>query len=158
MPDPKNLDNDLAAIKALAEVLDETGLTEIEIERGQARIKISKATAMTAAAPMAYPAPSAAPSPAPAPAQAEPEGPADLSNHPGAVKSPMVGTAYMAPSPTSPPYVKVGDAVSEGQTLMIVEAMKTMNEIKSHKAGKVSQILARDAEPVEFDEALMIID
>lgn len=153
MPDPKSLDDDLAAIRALAEVLDETGLTEIEVERGQVRLRIAKGTAIAAAPQAAAPAPIAAPS-----TGETQDKPADLSNHPGAVTSPMVGTAYLAPSPTNPPFVEVGASVSEGQTLLIVEAMKTMNEIKATKSGKVSKILARDAEPVEFGEVLMIIE
>ncbi|MEM9233795.1 MAG: acetyl-CoA carboxylase biotin carboxyl carrier protein [Pseudomonadota bacterium] len=158
MPDSKSLTDDLAAIRALAEVLEDTGLTEIELDRGSVRLRIAKETTTVAmaSAPMAAPAPQAAPQPA---APAEPaSGSADLSNHPGAVTSPMVGTAYMAPAPDKPPFVNVGDQVSEGQTVMIIEAMKTMNEIKTTKSGKVTQILARDAEPVEFGAVLVIIE
>ena len=155
MPDPKSLDDDLAAIRALAEVLDETGLTEIEVERGQVRLRIAKGTAIAAAAPQIAAAPAAA---APTSTGDAQDAPTDFSNHPGAVTSPMVGTAYLAPAPTSPAFVDVGATVAEGQTLLIVEAMKTMNEIKATKSGKVSKILARDAEPVEFGEVLMIIE
>ena len=155
MPDSKSLEDDLAAIRALAEVLDDTGLTEIEVERGQVRLRIAKGGV---AVPMAAPALSAAPAGAAAAPAADAGAPADLSAHPGAVTSPMVGTAYMAPSPGSPVFVKVGDHVAEGQTLLIVEAMKTMNEIKATKSGKITQILARDAEPVEFGEVLMIVE
>lgn len=159
MSDPKTLDDDLTAIRALAEVLDDTGLTEIEIERGDVRLRISKnitSTAVSIGAPsagQALPAVTAAgPTASPSPESQ------DLSNHPGAITSPMVGTAYLAPSPTSGPFTSVGGSVTEGQTVLIVEAMKTMNEIKAPKSGKVMQILARDAEPVEFGEVLMIIE
>lgn len=157
MSDPNSLDDDLAAIRALAEVLDDTGLTEIELERGSTRLRIAKGgTVVTAAAPA--PAPAAVAAPAAAPAQDAGAAAADLSNHTGAVTSPMVGTAYMSPSPGTNVFVSEGDTVSEGTTLMIVEAMKTMNEIKATKAGKVTQILAKDSEPVEFGEVLMIIE
>ena len=145
-------------IKELAELLSETGLTEIEVETGDMRIKVARqGTAVSAVVPQvaAAPAPAeAAPEPkeaAPAPAPA----PAD---HPGGVKSPMVGTAYLAPEPGSANFVKVGDTVSEGQTILIVEAMKTMNPISAPRAGKVTQILISNEQPVEFDEVLMIIE
>lgn len=158
MADSSKLENDLNAIRALAEVLEDTGLSEIEIERGPLRLRVSKGVqavaSVAAAAPAVAPAPAAAPAPQAAPAITE----ENAANHPGAVTSPMVGTAYMASSPGSAPFVSEGASVSEGQTLMIVEAMKTMNEIKSPRSGKVTKILARDAEPVEFGEALMIIE
>lgn len=143
-------------IKELAELLSETGLTEIEVETGDMRIKVARqGTAVSAVVPQvaAAPAPAeAAPEPkeaAPAPAPAD---------HPGGVKSPMVGTAYLAPEPGAADFVKVGDTVSEGQTILIVEAMKTMNPIGAPKAGKVTQILVSNEQPVEFDEVLMIIE
>ena len=143
-------------IKELAELLSETGLTEIEVETGDMRIKVARqGTAVSAVVPQvaAAPAPAeAAPEPkeaAPAPAPAD---------HPGGVKSPMVGTAYLAPEPGSANFVKVGDTVSEGQTILIVEAMKTMNPIGAPKSGKVTQILVSNEQPVEFDEVLMIIE
>ena len=143
-------------IKELAELLSETGLTEIEVETGDMRIKVARQdTAVSAVVPQvaAAPAPAeAAPEPkeaAPAPAPAD---------HPGGVKSPMVGTAYLAPEPGSANFVKVGDTVSEGQTILIVEAMKTMNPISAPRAGKVTQILISNEQPVEFDEVLMIIE
>lgn len=143
-------------IKELAELLSETGLTEIEVETGDMRIKVARqGTAVSAVVPQvaAAPAPAeAAPEPkeaAPAPAPAD---------HPGGVKSPMVGTAYLAPEPGSANFVKVGDTVSEGQTILIVEAMKTMNPISAPRAGKVTQILISNEQPVEFDEVLMIIE
>lgn len=141
-------------IKELAELLSETGLTEIEVETGDMRIKVARqGTAVSAVVPQvaAAPAPAGA---APEPKEAAPA-PAD---HPGGVKSPMVGTAYLAPEPGSANFVKVGDTVSEGQTILIVEAMKTMNPISAPRAGKVTQILISNEQPVEFDEVLMIIE
>lgn len=141
-------------IKELAELLSETGLTEIEVEAGDIRIKVARqGTAVSAVVPQvaAAPAPVEA---APEPKEAAPA-PAD---HPGGVKSPMVGTAYLAPEPGSANFVKVGDTVSEGQTILIVEAMKTMNPISATRAGKVTQILISNEQPVEFDEVLMIIE
>ena len=142
-------------IKDLAELLSDTGLTEIEIETGDMRIKVARqgtavsavvpAPAPVAAAPEAAPAAEVAPAPAP-------------TDHPGGVKSPMVGTAYLAPEPGAPNFVKVGDTVNEGQTILIVEAMKTMNPIGAPKSGKVTQIFISNEQPVEFDEVLMIIE
>ena len=141
-------------IKELAELLSEIGLTEIEVEAGDIRIKVARqGTAVSAVVPQV--------AAAPAPVEAAPEpkevapAPAD---HPGGVKSPMVGTAYLAPEPGSANFVKVGDTVSEGQTILIVEAMKTMNPISATRAGKVTQILISNEQPVEFDEVLMIIE
>ena len=143
-------------IKELAELLSETGLTEIEVETGDMRIKVARqGTAVSAVVPQVAAAPAAAEA-APEPKEAAPApAPAD---HPGGVKSPMVGTAYLAPEPGSANFVKVGDTVSEGQTILIVEAMKTMNPIGAPKSGKVSQILVSNEQPVEFDEVLMIIE
>lgn len=158
MSDSTTLDTDLDAIRALAEVLDETGLSEIEIERGPLRLRVAKgAVTVAAPAPVAAAASAAPAAPPPAAGSADPAG-ADLSSHPGAITSPMVGTAYLSPSPGSDPFVSVGTAVSAGQTVLIVEAMKTMNEIKAHKSGQITQIFARDAEPIEFGEVLMIIE
>jgi acetyl-CoA carboxylase biotin carboxyl carrier protein len=141
-------------IKELAELLSETGLTEIEVETGDMRIKVARqGTAVSAVVPQVAAAPAPAEA-APEPKEAAPA-PAD---HPGGVKSPMVGTAYLAPEPGSANFVKVGDTVSEGQTILIVEAMKTMNPISAPRAGKVTQILISNEQPVEFDEVLMIIE
>ena len=141
-------------IKELAELLSETGLTEIEVETGDMRIKVARqGTAVSAVVPQVAAAPAPAEA-APEPKEAAPA-PAD---HPGSVKSPMVGTAYLAPEPGSANFVKVGDTVSEGQTILIVEAMKTMNPISAPRAGKVTQILISNEQPVEFDEVLMIIE
>jgi len=146
MSDKPTVDKDL--IRELAGLLDETGLTEIEVENGKQRIRIAR-SAVTVAAAAPAPAPSAA-----APAAA----PAEAAAHPGAVTSPMVGTAYVSPEPGTPPFVNVGDNVAAGQTLLIIEAMKTMNTIPAPKAGKVTQIMVADGSPVEYGEVLMIIE
>jgi acetyl-CoA carboxylase biotin carboxyl carrier protein len=144
------------AIRQLAEILVDTKLTEIEYEDDGRRIRVSRGGGVQAATVIASDAPIMAPvaSPAVAPASA----PLTLSNHPGTVKSPMVGTAYMCSEPGAAPYVKVGDVVSAGQTLMIIEAMKVMNPIKATQSGKVTQIFAKDGIPVEFGEPLMVIE
>lgn len=145
------------SIKELAELLKETDLSEIEVESGDLRIRVARdmdtnvVVSQPAAAAPAAPAPAAE-----APAEAEPA--VAAADHPGAVSSPMVGTAYLAPEPSAANFVKVGDTVSEGQTLLIVEAMKTMNPIAAPKAGKVSQIIVSNEQPVEFGEVLMIIE
>ena len=139
---------DAEAIKELSELLAENGLTEIEIEHNGARIRVSRAAGAAVAAP-APAAPVAAPAPAAAPA---PSGP-----HPGAVPSPLVGTVYVAPEPGKPAFVKIGQAVKEGDTLFIVEAMKTMNPILSPRSGTVTEICVKDSSPVEFGQTLLII-
>jgi acetyl-CoA carboxylase biotin carboxyl carrier protein len=138
-------------IRDLAAILEETGLSEIEIEKAGLRIRVARNIQMVAAAAVAA-APSAA---AATPAAAKPT---DLSSHPGLVASPMVGTAYVAPSPGANPFVKVGDMVTEGQTLLIIEAMKTMNQIPSPRSGRVTQVIISDGQPVEFGEPLMVIE
>ncbi len=150
-------EKELALVRAMAQVLEETGLSEIEIEREDVSVRVAcgtKTVLAAAAAPSAAASPAAQPSD---PASIAQGSAASAASDPGAVKSPMVGTAYLAPTPGAEPFVKIGDQVSEGQTLLIVEAMKTMNEIKAPKSGTIRQILARDAEPVEFDEPLVII-
>lgn len=150
---------DTALVRELAELLNETGLTEIEVEDDDRKIRVSRG-AVAAAAPVyaAPPAPAAAaPAPAaaaPAPAEAAaPAGP-DMTN---AVKSPMVGTCYLAPEPGAANFIAVGKAVKEGDTLLIVEAMKVMNPITAPKSGTVSAILIENAQPVEFDQPLVVI-
>jgi acetyl-CoA carboxylase biotin carboxyl carrier protein len=150
---------DTALVRELAELLNETGLTEIEVEDDDRKIRVSRG-AVAAAAPVyaAAPAPAAA-APAPAaaaPAPAEPAAPAgpDLKN---AVKSPMVGTCYLTPEPGAAPFVTVGQAVKEGDTLVIVEAMKVMNPITAPRAGTITAILIETAQPVEFDQPLVVI-
>ena len=139
---------DAAAIRELAELLKETGLTEIEIEQNGARLRVSSQTGgtVTAAAP-AVTAPTSTTAPA-----AKPSGP-----NPNSVPSPMVGTIYFAPEPGAAPFIKVGQVVKEGDTLFIVEAMKTMNPIAAPRAGTVSEICVSDSQPVEFGQALCII-
>jgi acetyl-CoA carboxylase biotin carboxyl carrier protein len=147
-------DFDEQFIARLVKVLDEHGLTEIEVGEGRHRIRISRAQTV-AAAPAAPAAPVPAMSAAPAPAT----GAAEIAKaHPGAVTSPMVGTVYVAPEPGADPFVKQGDMVKEGQTLLLIEAMKTMNPIRAPRAGKVAQILAANAAPVEYGEVLLIIE
>jgi acetyl-CoA carboxylase biotin carboxyl carrier protein len=138
-------------IRELAALLDETNLTEIEIERTGLRVRIARNVSIAAAVPAGYQtlAPAAA-----APAAAT----ADVSKHPGMVPSPMVGTVYWASEPGAKPFVDVGTKVSVGQTLLIIEAMKTMNQIPSPRAGTVTQILIEDGQPVEFGEPLVIIE
>ena len=138
-------------IRDLAAILEETGLSEIEIEKAGLRIRVARTLHIVAAA-----APAAVAGAAPARAAAG-KG-TDVSNHPGLVTSPMVGTAYAAPSPGAAAFVKVGDMVSEGQTLLIIEAMKTMNQILAPRAGRVTQIIISDGQPVEFGEPLMVIE
>jgi acetyl-CoA carboxylase biotin carboxyl carrier protein len=139
---------DSSAIRELAELLSETGLTEIEIEQGGSRLRVARQVVSSYVAE-AVPVPVAsAEAPAPAAAKGPPA---------GAVPSPMVGTVYVAPEPGKPPFVKVGDKVSEGDTLLIVEAMKTMNPIAAPRAGTVTEINVQDAEPVEYGQTLLVI-
>jgi acetyl-CoA carboxylase biotin carboxyl carrier protein len=141
---------DADAVRELAALLKETGLTEIEIEHNDARIRVSRAAS---AAPVAAAAPAAAPAQAaPAPAAAAPSGPPA-----GAVTSPMVGTVYLSSEPGKPPFVKVGQSVKEGDTLFIVEAMKTMNAIPAPRSGTVKEILVENGAPVEFGQALLVL-
>jgi len=147
----QKLDREL--IRDLAELLTETGLSEIEIEKADLRIRVARNFVQGAPAPLA--ATVAAPAAAPGSPTAAP---ADEASHPGTVPSPMVGTAYLAPEPEAPPYVQVGQNVTEGQTLLIVEAMKTMNHIPAPRSGKVTAILIENGQPVEFGEPLLIIE
>ena len=145
---------DTEFVRKLAEILEEKNLGEIELEDGDRKIRIARPTVTYATAPMA--APAAAPVAAAAPAG--PAAPADLAKHAGAVKSPMVGTAYLAPEPGKPNFVSVGDKVTAGQTLLIIEAMKVMNPITAPRAGTVKSILVQDAQPVEYEQPLAIIE
>lgn len=145
---------DADAIRALADILTETGLTEIEVAEKDSRIRVARnaggqvvhavGPAPAAAAPVAAPVPAAAP--------------VDAANHPGAVNSPMVGIAYLAPDPSAPPFVQEGQAVTAGQTLMLIEAMKTFNQIKAPRGGTLKRLLVSSGDPVEFGEALAIIE
>jgi acetyl-CoA carboxylase biotin carboxyl carrier protein len=144
--------DDSALIRELALLLDETSLTEIEIERAGLRVRVARNISVAAAMPANYqPAPAA-------PAAAVPVDVTDFAKHPGVVPSPMVGTAYWASEPGAKPFIEVGSKVSVGQTLLIIEAMKTMNQIPSPRAGTVTQILIEDGQPVEFGEPLVIIE
>jgi acetyl-CoA carboxylase biotin carboxyl carrier protein len=162
MPAPKaNGDQiDTRLIRRLADILNDTALTEIEVEHQGLKIRVARSTTMTAQAPapvhVATQAPAVAAPPPSAPATPEAAPPAAETGD--AVKSPMVGTVYLQPQPGAPPFVKPGDSVTEGQTLMLVEAMKTMNPIAAPRAGKVARILVTDAQPVEFGEPLIVLE
>jgi len=147
---------DTALVRELAELLDETGLSEIEVEDNDRKIRVAR-TGGVATTPVAAPAPVAAAAPAPAPAAPAPAAEPAVADHTDAFKSPMVGTVYLAAEPGSPNFIKVGDTVSEGDTLLIVEAMKVMNPITADKAGTVKAILVENAQPVEFDQPLVVI-
>ncbi len=158
----KNEGIDAGLIRSLADILNETDLTEIEVERGELRIRVAREVTMTAAAPIQYaaaPAPVTHAAPAAAAPASMPSDPATMVSRKGEeVKSPMVGTAYLQPSPEAAPFVQPGDKVKKGQTLLIVEAMKTMNPIQAPRDGVVSEILVGDAQPVEFGEALVLLE
>jgi len=148
--------NDSGMIRELALLLDETNLTEIEVERAGLRVRVARNISVAAAVPAYAPSPAAAPAPVAAAAAAPAA--ADMTKHPGAVPSPMVGTVYRAPEPGKPAFIEVGAKVAAGQTLVIIEAMKTMNQIPAPRAGTVTQILIEDGSPVEYGEALVIIE
>jgi len=151
---------DTTLVRQLADILNDTSLTEIEVERGELRIRVARE--ITAAPVVQY---AAAPAQAPA-AQATPAAPLSMPSDPATivakagetVKSPMVGTVYLQASPEAPPFIKAGDTVKKGQTLLIVEAMKTMNPIQAPRDGVVSEVLVGDAQPVEYGEALVLLE
>lgn len=154
------VDQDL--IKAIAELLNEQNLAEIELEREDFRVRVTRSFASQDVVQVAAPTPAPAPA-AHAPAAAQPVAAAapaadDLAGNPSALTSPMVGTAYHAAEPGAKAFVEVGDRVSEGQTVLIIEAMKTMNQIPAHKSGTVTRILVENAQPVEYGEPLMVIE
>jgi acetyl-CoA carboxylase biotin carboxyl carrier protein len=154
MPDPKAPADPIDArlVRRLAAILNDTGLTEIEVERGDLRIKVARNGAV-APMPTIYAAPTSAPVSAGVPAARPPE-----AEHEGdVVNSPMVGTVYLQPEPGAQPFVRVGDSVAEGQTLLIIEAMKTMNPIPAPRAGRILEMLVADGQPVEFGEPLAVI-
>lgn len=165
-PHASGVDADL--VRDLAKVLDDSGLTEIEVEYGELRLRLARTLTMAPpppshthvvhSAPVPAPAPALSAPAAPPPAAAAPAPAADAASHPGAVPSPMVGTAYLSAEPGAPPFIKVGDTVNAGQTLMVVEAMKTFNPIPAPRAGKITAILVSDAQPVEYGEPLVIIE
>ncbi len=149
---------DPAAVRELANILADTGLTEIEIEGKDGRIRVVRAAPQMVAAPsvtVPVVAASAAPAAAAPVAAAVIEDPA---KHPGAILSPMVGVAYLSAEPSAPPFVTVGQNVASGQTVMLIEAMKTFNQIKAHKSGIITRILVTAGHPVEYGEPLMIIE
>jgi acetyl-CoA carboxylase biotin carboxyl carrier protein len=143
---------DTEAIRALAAVLHETGLTEIEIAEKDTRIRVVRSPGPAAPVQIAVPASAPAPVTPAAPSQE------DLAAHPGAVLSPMVGVAYLSPEPGAAPFVAPGQTVAAGQTVLLIEAMKTFNQIRAPKGGIVSRILVNNGSPVEFGEALMILE
>ncbi|PWC46081.1 acetyl-CoA carboxylase biotin carboxyl carrier protein [Azospirillum melinis] len=145
-----DIDGDL--VRKLADLLRETGLSEIEFAEGEKRIRVTRPTAAQTVAVQAAPVLAAAPVAVAAPAAAKP------ASHPGAVTSPMVGTAYLAAEPGGTPFVRPGDVIKAGQTIMIIEAMKVMNPIKAPRGGTVAEVLVSDAQPVEFGEVLLIIE
>lgn len=149
---------DTALIRDLAVLLDETNLSEIELEQGDTRIRVARQMSINAPVNVATPAVAAAPvaaEPVVKTVEAVEEKPVQAGS---SVTSPMVGTAYLSPEPGAAPFIQVGDKVSEGQTILIVEAMKTMNNIPSTKSGTVKQILVDDAQPVEFGEPLIVVE
>jgi acetyl-CoA carboxylase biotin carboxyl carrier protein len=160
---PKDADQSL--IEAIAKLLNEQNLAEIEIEREDLRVRVTRSYASSGVQQVMVPAP---PPPPPAPvahatapagsaAKAAPAGD-DLASNPGTLTSPMVGTAYLSPEPGKPAFATVGSKVSEGQTVLIIEAMKTMNQIPAHKSGTVTRILVEDASPVEYGQPLAVIE
>jgi acetyl-CoA carboxylase biotin carboxyl carrier protein len=150
----RKIEVDPALIRSLADMLNETGLTEIEVQSGSQRVRVSRGGMAAAAAPAAMAAPVARSNAAAVADASE----TNFSNHPGAITSPMVGTAYRSPEPGSKPFADIGDSVKVGQTLLIVEAMKTMNAIPATKAGKITQILFDDGQPVEFGQPLVVVE
>jgi acetyl-CoA carboxylase biotin carboxyl carrier protein len=161
MTDQPDQSIDTQLIRTLALLLDETRLTEIEVAIGDRRIRVARLVTSAPAAMMIGAPPAAlAAAPGQAGGAAVPGGgpAATLSDHPGAVKSPMVGTTYVAPEPGAAPFVKVGDTVAEGQVILIIEAMKVMNQIRAPRTGRVTQVLVADGSPVEYGAVLMIIE
>lgn len=141
-------------VRELAQLLNETDLTEIEVQKDDLRVRVARNISATVQVPVAAPAPVAAAAvPAPAAPDARP-----TANHPGAVTSPMVGTAYRRPSPDAKPFVEIGSEVKAGERILLVEAMKTFNDIVAPRAGRVTAILVEDGQPVEYGEPLLVIE
>lgn len=165
--DDKGNDNDDARpgidpklVDSLADIAVHQGLAEIEVRQGKLRIRVTRQHAQAASGTVTYAAPGAAPMAAPAatPAGAAAAAPAKGADHPGAIRSPMVGTIYLRPEPDAPRFVEVGATVQQGDRLMLIEAMKTFNDITAPRAGTVTAILVNEGEPVEFDEPLLVIE
>lgn len=146
---------DARLVRTLADILTDTGLSEIEVERDGLKVRVAKTLA---AAPVAYAAAPVAAAPVAAAPAGEAAPAAEAPRKGDVVNSPMVGTVYLQPQPDAPPFVKVGDTVTAGQTLLIVEAMKTMNPIPAPRGGKIVEIIVQDAQPVEFGEPLIVIE
>ena len=144
---------DTAEIRALAEILADTGLTEIEVSDGDSRVRVARTPA-----PVAAPVAAMAPPAGPAASAAQPREEIAPADHPGAVNSPMVGIAYLSAEPGTPPFVTPGQSVAAGQTLLLIEAMKTFNQIKAPRAGVVTRILVTSGQPVEYGEALLVLE
>lgn len=140
------LDVDGELVRKLAALLDETGLTELEYASGEQKIRVSRGGGVAAVAP------------APAPAPPSDADGAESNNVPGAVTAPMVGTVYLSAEPGAPPFVKIGDTVTEGQTLLLIEAMKTFNPVRAPRAGRVSRFLVSDGSPVEYGEGMVVLE
>ena len=149
---------DTRLVRKLADILSETGLSEIEVERGDLKIRVKRELTVSGTVSMAAPAQTAYAPPAPAAPAAAPAAPAAEEARGEQVKSPMVGTVYMAATPGADPFIQVGDKVTQGQTLLIIEAMKTMNPIPAPRAGTVLEILVDNEQPVEFGEPLVVIE
>ncbi len=146
---------DLRKLKKLIDLVQESGIAELEVTEGEEKVRIARGGAVTVAQAQAASAAAPAAAPAPAPAPAAPEPPAASDGH--AMKSPMVGTFYRAPSPDAKPFVEVGQVVKEGQTICVIEAMKLMNEIEADASGTVKAVLVENGQPVEYGQALFII-
>ena len=147
---------DTALIEALAELLQRTGLTEIELAEGDSRIRVARQPQ-----PVVASVPAGAPAPAPAGTRRErrePSARTTAEEHPGAVRAPMVGTVYLTPEPGAPPFITVGAEVREGQTMLIIEAMKVMNPIRAARSGRIVKLLVANGDPVEYGELLLIIE
>ena len=149
---------DRELIHELTKLLDETGLTEIEIEQDGKRVRVARGAVAMPAAPVSRSAAVVPPNAPPQPVGESAAKPLDPAKHPGVVNSPMVGTAYMSPEPGAKPFIDIGSKVKAGETLLIIEAMKTMNQIPAPRAGTVIQILIEDGQPVEFGQPLVIIE
>lgn len=152
------LDVDTKLIETLAELLQRTGLTEIELAEGEARIRVARQPAPVVAPVGMSGAASGALGPAPATVEARAAEREPEADHPGAIRAPMVGTAYLTPEPGAPPFIAAGSDVREGQTLLIIEAMKVMNPIRAPRAGRVREILIQSGDPVEYGELLLVIE